>query len=103
MNYVAQFFAGAFLCNCIPHVVCGLQGLSFPTPFAKPHGVGMSSPLVNFAWGLSNLIAGLVLLSNWAVRVGLNTSFLTLLLGVCVSGVYSSIHFGKVRRNGSAR
>jgi len=100
MDYVAQFFAGAFLCNCVPHLVCGLQGSSFPTPFAKPHGVGMSSPVVNFAWGLLNLIVGLVLLSNWPVRVGLNTSFLILLLGVGVLGVYSSIHFGKVQRNG---
>lgn len=99
MDYVAQFFAGAFLCNCVPHMVCGLQGSSFPTPFAKPHGVGMSSPVVNFAWGLLNLIVGLVLLSNWPVRVGLNASFLIFLLGIGVLGVYSSIHFGKVRHN----
>jgi hypothetical protein len=99
MDYVAQFFAGAFLCNCVPHIVCGLQGSSFPTPFAKPRGVGMSSPVVNFAWGFLNLIVGLVLFSNWPVRIGSNPSFLIFLLGVGVMGVYSSIHFGKVRRN----
>jgi hypothetical protein len=100
MDYVAQFLAGAFLCNCVPHMICGLQGSSFPTPFAKPRGVGMSSPVVNFAWGLLNLIVGLVLLSNRPVRVGLNASFLIFMLGVGVLGVYLSIHFGKVRRNG---
>jgi hypothetical protein len=100
MEYVAQFFAGAFLCNCVPHVVCGLQGSPFPTPFARPHGVGMSSPLVNVIWGLSNLIVGLVLLSNWPIRVSLNTSFLIFLLGIGALGVFSAIHFGKVRRNG---
>jgi hypothetical protein len=100
MNYVAQFFAGAFLCNCLPHMVSGLQGSPFPTPFAKPHGVGMSTPLVNFAWGLFNLIVGLVLLSNWPISVGINASFLIFLLGVGILGVYASIHFGKVRRNG---
>jgi hypothetical protein len=100
MDYVAQFFAGAFLCNCVPHMVCGLQGSSFPTPFAKPLGVGMSSPVVNFAWGFLNLIVGLVLLSNWPVGIGLNGPFLIFLLGVGVLGVYSSIYFGKMRRNG---
>jgi hypothetical protein len=44
---------------------------------------------------------GLVLLSNWPVRVGLNASFLIFLLGVGVLGVYTSIHFGKVRRKGA--
>jgi hypothetical protein len=100
MDYLAQFFAGTFLCNCVPHMVCGLQGSTFPTPFAKPRGVGMSSPVVNFAWGLLNLIVGLVLLSNWPVRVGPNTSFLSFLVGVGVFGGGLSIHFGKVRRNG---
>jgi hypothetical protein len=100
MDYVAQFFAGAFLCNCVPHMVGGLQGSSFPTPFAKPPGVGMSSPVLNFAWGLLNLIVGLVLLTNWPIRIGLNTSFFVFLLGVGLLGAYASIHFGKVRRAG---
>ena len=100
MEYVAQFFAGAFLCNCVPHVICGLQGSPFPTPFAKPRGVGMSSPLVNFAWGLLNLIVGLVLLANWPIRVSFNASFLIFMLGISVLGVFSAIHFGKIRRNG---
>jgi hypothetical protein len=100
MDYVAQFFAGAFLCNCAPHLVCGLQGSSFPTPFAKPRGVGMSSPVMNFAWGFLNLILGLLLLSTWPVQVGLSASFLIFLLGAGALGVYLSIHFGKIRRNG---
>jgi hypothetical protein len=48
MNSVALFFAGAFLCNSIPHLTKGLQGEPFPSPFAKPPGKGNSSPLVNF-------------------------------------------------------
>lgn len=45
---IANFFAGLFLCNGVPHTVAGLSGRSFPTPFAKPPGKGLSSPLVNF-------------------------------------------------------
>jgi hypothetical protein len=99
MGYMIHFFAGAFLCNCIPHLVCGLQGSPFPTPFAKPHGVGMSSPLVNFAWGFANLLAGLALLASSPIRVGLNSSFLVFLLGAGVLGIFASIHFGRVRRS----
>ena len=98
MEYVASFFAGAFLCNCVPHLVCGLQGSPFPTPFAKPSGVGLSSPTVNFAWGFLNLVAGLLLLSRWPMAVGPNAPFLALLLGVALMGTFSSVHFGKVLR-----
>jgi hypothetical protein len=100
MDYVAQFFAGGFLCNCVPHLVCGLQGSPFPTPFSKPYGAGLSSPLLNFAWGLFNLIVGVALLSNWPVRIGLNASFLIFLLGVIALGARLSVRFGKVRRSG---
>jgi len=46
MDYVACFFAGRFLCNCIPHLACGLRGEILPTPFAKPRGKGPSSQQV---------------------------------------------------------
>jgi hypothetical protein len=60
--YLAAFFAGAFLANSIPHLVKGICGDPFPTPFAKPPGRGLSSPPVNAAWGLLNLALGYWLL-----------------------------------------
>jgi hypothetical protein len=98
MNYVALFFAGAFLCNCIPHVCSGLRGRPFPTPFAKPRGIGDSSPLANFLWGAFNFLVGICLLSRHSVAVGFNPSFITLIVGELVMGTYLSLHFGKVRR-----
>ena len=97
MNYLSHFFVGAFLCNCIPHLACGLQGLSFPTPFAKPRGIGYSSPLVNFFWGFFNLLAGLALLTAFPVHIGLNPEFITMLAGAIALGIYISTHFAKVR------
>ena len=47
MQAIIQFFAGAFLCNCIPHLAAGLQGRAFPTPFARLRGATRSSPLLN--------------------------------------------------------
>jgi len=53
MDYLASFFAAAFLCNCIPHLACGLRGEPFPTPFANPRGKGPSTFIMNFLWGRS--------------------------------------------------
>ena len=103
MNYIALFFAGAFLCNCIPHLVCGLQGAPFPSPFAKPRGVGDSSPLVNFLWGFFNLLVGLYLLSRNPIVIGFNSEFFTLIVGALALGIHLSCHFGKVQRDKSPR
>ena len=50
-DYVAHFFAGAFLANGVPHFVQGICGNKFQTPFASPRGVGKSSAIVNVIWG----------------------------------------------------
>lgn len=103
MTFVLLIFAGALLCNCIPHLVAGLQGTPFPTPFAKPRGIGHSPPLVNFAWGSGNLLLGLFLALRHLPPATPITGFLTLALGFLVVGTYLSMHFGKVRRVESAR
>lgn len=97
MNFIALFFAGLFLCNSVPHLVCGLQGAPFPSPFAKPHGVGDSSPLVNFYWGFANALIGTILLTRNPVTVGANAEFIALLAGILVIGTFAALHFGKVQ------
>jgi hypothetical protein len=100
MDYAAIFFAGVFLCNCIPHLGAGLQGMSFPTPFAKPRGIGNSSPLVNFLWGVLNLCIGLYLLSRQPLTIGPNPGCFALIAGALAIGIYLSLHFGRVRADG---
>jgi hypothetical protein len=96
MHYVAAFFAGAFLCNSVPHLVAGLQGAPFPTPFAKPRGVGDSSALVNFVWGFFNLLVGLYLFSRHPVLLEFTPDLIVPLAGALAIGLYMSVHFGKV-------
>jgi len=103
MNGFALFFAGAFLCNCLPHLSCGLRGAPFPTPFAKPHGVGLSSPLVNFLWGAFNLLLGVYILASCPLVVGLNPDFAALAIGFLALGAPMSLHFGKMRRDRQAQ
>lgn len=94
---VAPFFAGVFVCNAIPHLAAGLQGSPFPTPFARPRGVGNSSPLVNFYWGTANLAVGLYALSRSLLTIGINTDTLAFFAGMLAIGTYLAIHFGKVQ------
>ena len=60
-NYLADFFAGAFLANFVPHFVHGVSGNKFPSPFSKPPGKGLSSATTNVLWGLFNLVIGFLL------------------------------------------
>jgi hypothetical protein len=98
MSYVVMFFAGAFLCNSIPHLASGLRGEPFPTPFARPRGVGLSSPFVNFLWGSFNVVVGIALLSSRPVVTVHDPHLITLIVGALAIGTYLSLHFGKVRR-----
>ena len=60
-HYFSGFWAGMFLANFVPHFVNGISGNRFPTPFSKPHGKGLSSPLLNVIWALFNLLVGYLL------------------------------------------
>ncbi|WP_250634249.1 hypothetical protein [Pinirhizobacter soli] len=97
MSYVAAFFLGAFLCNAIPHLANGLSGEPFQTPFAKPRGMGLSSPVVNVLWGLANVMAAAAIAEFSAVLAGGWTLHVTALLGALAIGLYTASHFGKVR------
>jgi hypothetical protein len=61
LSLLAYFVGGVFLANAIPHVVSGVTGRPFQSPFAKPRGEGLSSSTVNVVWGFFNLVIGYVL------------------------------------------
>jgi hypothetical protein len=65
-NYLAYFFGGAFFSNTLPHLINGVSGRPFQSPFAKPPGQGLSSSVVNVLWGIFNLAVAYVLI----LRVG---------------------------------
>src|SRR5271166_2074240 len=63
-HFIAWFFGGAFLANTIPHLVTGISGGPFQSPFASPPGEGLSSSTVNVLWGMFNLIVAYVLVAR---------------------------------------
>ena len=96
--YVASFFAGIFIANAVPHFVQGVSGNAFPTPFAKPPGRGLSSPMVNVAWALFNILVGYVLLPLGQVYSGNASLLIVFFIGVALISIISSINFQKKER-----
>ncbi|QNH11936.1 hypothetical protein [Xanthomonas sp. SI] len=41
LDDLAYLFGGAFSANAVPHVVSGMMGQPFQSPFAKPPGEGL--------------------------------------------------------------
>lgn len=62
-HFLAYFFGGAFLANSLPHLINGISGRSFQSPFAKPPGQGLSSSTVNVVWGFFNLAVAYILIA----------------------------------------
>ena len=98
LHHLADFAAALFLCNSIPHLACGLRGEPFPTPFAKPPGIGHSSPLTNFLWGTLNLVIGIALLSFSPFPLRWHLNAFLFLAGFLLAGTHLSWHFASVRR-----
>jgi hypothetical protein len=96
-TYIAHFFAGAFLCNAIPHFAHGVSGEKFQSPFAKPPGIGLSPPITNVLWGFANAVVGTGLVLFWPPRA--LPSLGVMALGILAMGLMLANHFGKVKGN----
>ncbi len=95
---LAHFAAGLFLTNGIPHFVNGISGRRFPSPFASPPGRGDSRPPVNVLWGLTNFIAGFLLLTAVGnYRFGLSRDSLVVIAGCALAAIVLAVYFGRVR------
>jgi len=95
-HLASYFFGAAFLTNAVPHLVSGLMGRPFQSPFAKPPGQGLSSSTVNVLWGFFNLVVGYVL----TLRVGAfdlrgTDQVVAFGLGILLTGVLLARQFGK--------
>lgn len=95
-HFAAWFFGGALLANALPHVVSGVRGEPFQSPFAKPSGVGLSSSTVNLLWGFFNLVVGYALVCHVGDFDLRNTAdAISLGLGMLAIGLFSARHFGR--------
>lgn len=93
---VSYFFGGAFAANAVPHVVSGMLGRAFQSPFAIPPGKGLSSSTVNVLWGFFNVAIAYLLV----LRVGLfdfhaTACILPFSLGALLISIFSARYFGQ--------
>lgn len=93
---LAYVGGGAFFINAVPHIVSGVMGRPFQSPFAKPRGEGFSSSSVNVLWGFANLVVAYLLIC----RVGdfdlrSTADVVTLGLGMLLIGLFLARAFGR--------
>jgi hypothetical protein len=96
LHLLSYLFAGAFLANAIPHLVSGLMGRPFQTPWAKPRGPGQSSSVQNILWGFLNLAVGYLLVARvGAFDLRANADVIALGLGGLLMGLGLARRFGQ--------
>ena len=92
-HLIVDFVAGFLISNSIPHLSAGLRGELFPTPFAKPPGVGLSHPSVNVVWGVINGVLAVLFLQYMPIAIGLNSGFMAVVLGALIGGALIANYF----------
>lgn len=102
LHDLSYLFGGALLTNAVPHMVSGLTGRPFQTPFAHPPGKGLSSSTVNVLWGFANLVVAYLLLAlvgyfDWhaadhVIAFGLGV----LLMGLLTARLFGRLHGGEL-------
>ena len=90
----SYFLGGALLANALPHLVRGMTGQSFQTPFATPSGKGLSSSTVNVVWGFLNLAAAYGLLFWVGSFSPKSFDMAAVAVGILLIGLFSARHFG---------
>jgi hypothetical protein len=95
-NDISYFLGGAFLANAIPHIVSGIMGRPFQSPFAKPSGAGLSSSTVNVIWGFFNVMVAYLLIFHVGTFDPYSTSDVFAMgIGAFLIALFSARHFGK--------
>jgi uncharacterized membrane protein YhhN len=96
LHLLSYICGGFFLMNTVPHLVSGVMGRPFQTPFAKPPGQGLSSSSVNVLWGFANLVIAYLLLCEVGdFSLSNPADALALGLGALLIALFSARHFGR--------
>ena len=96
LHLLSYLLGGAVLANAVPHVVSGLMGRPFQSPFATPPGEGLSSATVNVLWGFANLALGYLLVAQVGDFDPRNVAHVAALgLGTLLLAIPLARHFGR--------
>ena len=98
-HFLFAVLAGMFLSNTLPHFINGISGNAFPTPFANPPGIGLSSPTINMLWASINFILGTVFFLTGKVIKGNRWIQIIFLVSFFIVAFLLASYFGEVTRN----
>ena len=102
-QYLAYFLGGAFVSNAVPHLINGMMGRRFQSPFASPAGKGLSSATVNVLWGAFNIAVGYLLVFQvgyFDIRIMADAG--TAGLGALIMAIMASRVFGRLHGEAAA-
>lgn len=94
-SYLLCVLAGAALFNALPHLLSGLSGRTFPTPFASPPGRGQSSATLNVVWGFTNLAIAYAAGCGGGFAIGNSASLGPAIVGALLLSLYLAHRFSR--------
>ncbi|MFI3266472.1 MAG: hypothetical protein R3Y15_04900 [Rikenellaceae bacterium] len=93
-DFIIAFAFGFFATNSLPHIIPGVHGKPFYSPFAKPPVKGKSSAVVNVLWGFTNIVIAYILFVATDINLRDYTQGAGFLLGILVTSLTLAITFG---------
>lgn len=96
MEFLIAFGLGFFVTNALPHLIPGVHGKPFHSPFALPPVRGKSSAVVNVLWGFCNLVAAYLIIIFASVNLRNIHESIGFLLGVLVTSLVLAITFSRL-------
>ncbi|MFR9499746.1 MAG: hypothetical protein SNH18_04810 [Rikenellaceae bacterium] len=83
-----------FATNSLPHIIPGVHGKPFYSPFAKPPVKGKSSAVVNVLWGFFNIVVAYVIFVAAGINLRDGAQGAGFLLGILITSLILAITFG---------
>ncbi len=93
-EFIIAFVFGFFATNSLPHIIPGVHGKPFYSPFASPPAKGKSSAVVNVLWGFFNIVVAYILFVATEINLRDVAQGVGFLLGILITSLILAITFG---------
>lgn len=93
-EFIIAFVFGFFATNSLPHIIPGVHGKPFYSPFASPPAKGKSSAVVNVLWGFFNIVVAYTLFVATKINLRDVAQGVGFLLGILITSLILAITFG---------
>lgn len=94
IKFIIAFAFGFFITNSLPHIIPGVHGKPFYSPFASPPVKGKSSAVVNVLWGFVNIMVAYIILVTTDINLRDYTQGAGFLFGILITSLILAVTFG---------